>query len=209
MDGASGPGRSGFAPPRKEDVATVETASAQDRSEIFVRAHTRVRTKTTWDRRWSPKWPKYCLIFDTETTLDTLQSLNFGAYRRCELVRGKYRCVAEGIFYRDDLPQSQVKFLERYKSDPQTLPPVEVFPAQTILGLMSRSSFVSRVFWKSIRKGDLIVGFNLPFDLSRLAVKWAEGKKGDWSLALSSLWKNPKTGRVVPNPKRPASERSS
>jgi hypothetical protein len=71
------------------------------------------------------------------------------------------------------------------------------------LGLMSRAEFVSRVFWKSVRKGELIVGFNLPFDLSRLAVKSASGKKGDWSLALSSLWKNPKTGRTVPNPKRP------
>jgi len=49
----------------------------------------------------------------------------------------------------------------------------------------------------------MVVGFNLLFDLSRLAVKWAEDKKGDWSLALSSRWKNPKTGRVVPNPKRP------
>ena len=55
-----------------------------------------------------------------------------------------------------------------------------------------------------VRAGrELIVGFNLPFDLSRLAVKWTEGKKGDWSLALSSLWRNPKTGRVAPNPKRP------
>jgi hypothetical protein len=68
---------------------------------------------------------------------------------------------------------------------------------------MSRSEFIRRIFWKSVRKGELIVGFNLPFDLSRLAVKWAEGRKGDWSLAFSSLWKNPKTGRVVPNPKRP------
>jgi hypothetical protein len=51
--------------------------------------------------------------------------------------------------------------------------------------------------------GESIIGFNLPFDLSRLAIKVANGKKGDWSLALSTLWKNPKTGRVVPNPKRP------
>jgi hypothetical protein len=36
-----------------------------------------------------------------------------------------------------------------------------------------------------------------------LAIKSTAGKKGDWSLALSSLWRNPKTGRVVPNPKRP------
>jgi len=50
-----------------------------------VRAHTSVRKKVATDRRWSPKWPEYCLIFDTETTLDTAQKLNFGTYRRCKL----------------------------------------------------------------------------------------------------------------------------
>ena len=71
------------------------------------------------------------------------------------------------------------------------------------LGLLNRTSFVGRILWKSIRNGELVVGFNLPFDLSRLAIKPTAGRKGEWSLALSSLWRNPKTGRVVPNPKRP------
>jgi hypothetical protein len=62
---------------------------------------------------------------------------------------------------------------------------------------------MKRVLWKSIRKGELIVGFNLPFDLSRLATHWGEGNKGDWSLAFTHPWKNPKTGRVAPNPIRP------
>lgn len=37
----------------------------------------------------------------------------------------------------------------------------------------------------------------------RLAVTSYEGKKGGWSLALSLLWKNPKTGRIAPSPKKP------
>ena len=94
--------------------------------------------------------------------------------------------------------------MERYAANPPTLASAEYFPAQTELKLMSRSEFIRRVFWTSIRKGELVVSFNSPFDLSRLAVKAATGKKGhDWSLAFSSLWKNPKTGRVIPNPKRP------
>jgi hypothetical protein len=68
---------------------------------------------------------------------------------------------------------------------------------------MSCSSFINKVFWKSIKNGELIVGFNSPFDLTRLAIKSNAGKKGDWSLALSALWKNPKTGRITPNPKKP------
>jgi len=40
--------------------------------------------------------------------------------------------------------------------------------------------------------------------LSRLAVWSHQGKKGtDWSLALASLWKNPKTGRIAPDPQKP------
>jgi hypothetical protein len=202
MDGATSTRRNSLVILRKEALTTAEELNHEHR-DIFVRAHTSVRAKNQRDPRWARKWPTHCLIIDSETTLDPLQSLNFGVYRRCKLVRGKYLCVAEGIFYRDDLPKRELKLLQRYRINPETLPAIEYFPAPITLGLMSRSEFVRRIFWKSVRKGELIVGFNLPFDLSRLAVIWTEGKKGDWSLALSSLWKNPKTGRVAPNPKRP------
>jgi hypothetical protein len=167
-----------------------------------VRAHTSVRTKSGGDWRWSAKWPEHCLIFDTETTLDAAQKLNFGTYRRCVLVDGEYRCLQEGIFYRDDVTVSQLKVLEKYRANPRTVPAIEVFPAIN-LKLMAQSAFISHVFWKAVRSGELVLGYNLPFDLSRLATLATKGKKGEWSLALSSLWKNPKTGRVVPNPKWP------
>ena len=183
--------------------SAVDEDSARKRHDIFVRAHTSARTATSWDKRRSLKWPERCLIFDTETTLDPAQELNFGAFRRCKLVGSKYVCVAEGIFYRDDVTAAQLKLLEKYKTDPPTLAAVEYFPTETQLSLRDHTSFIRDVFWKSVRKGEMIVGFNLPFDLSRLAVQSKEGKKGDWSLVLSHLWKNPKTGRVVPNPKRP------
>src|ERR1700730_691359 len=115
MDGASG-SRGSSASPRRENIGSQRDKSEQVHHAIFVRAHTSVRTKNRSDRRRSPKWPEHCLIFDTETTLDSIQKLNFGAYRRCKLVGDKYVCEAEGIFYRDDLPQSQMKLLQRYKS---------------------------------------------------------------------------------------------
>jgi hypothetical protein len=202
MDRASGTQGNGVGSSRRTRTA-VEDFSERQPQEIFVRAHTSVRAKKSSDKRWSPKWPKQCLIFDTETTLDPAQKLKFGAYRRCKLVGRKYVCISEGIFHDDDLPKNELELLQKFQSDPPTLAAVEHFPSETQISLQSRSSFVRRVFWKSVRGGELIVGFNLPFDLSRLAVKSAPGKKGDWSLALSQLWKNPKTGRVVPNPKRP------
>ena len=202
MDGVGRAQGGGLVTPGQKDLIKA-SASNQELSNIFVRAHTSVRTRNLRDRRYTPQWPPHCLIFDTETTLDPLQSLNFGAYRRCKLVGSKYVCFGEGIFYRDDATEGQLKLLRRYKVKPETPLSIEHFPAPLSLGLMSRSEFVSRIFWKSVRNGQLIVGFNLPFDLSRLAVKATEGKKGDWSLALSSLWRNPKTRLVVPNPQRP------
>lgn len=181
----------------------IEDDSQRKSQNIFVRAHTSSRTKESLDRRWSAKWPKQCLIFDSETTLDPAQKLNFGAFRQCKLVDSKYLCIAEGIFHRDDVSAIQLRLLQKYKADPPTLAGVEYFPGETQLSLRDRMSFLRSVFWKSVREGELIVGFNLPFDLSRLAVQSKEGSKGDWSIALSHLWKNPKTGRVVPNPKRP------
>jgi DNA polymerase type B, organellar and viral len=202
MDGATGSIGSCHASVGRKRLASAGKIVEPERHDIFVRAHTSVRSESDY-RRVSPKWPRHCLIFDTETTLDTAQRLNFGAFRRCKRVGSKYVCVAEGILHRDDLTKAEANVLQKYKDDPPTIPEIENFPAQTQLSLQNRSEFVSTVFWKSVRNGELIVCFNLPFDLSRLAVSTPEGEKGGWSLALADFWKNPKTGRVVPNPKRP------
>jgi len=204
MDGPSGTLGSRVSTSRRKHLKTKGQHSRRGLHDIFVRAHTRGRTKDPWDRRWSAKWPKHCLVFDTETTLDPAQKLNFGAFRHCKLVGSKYVCVAEGIFHRDDLSERELKFLQQYRSNPPTLASAEHFPAKSELILTSRASFVKSVFWNSIKKGELIVSFNSPFDLSRLAVWFRQGKKGtDWSLAFAALWKNPKTGRIAPNPQKP------
>ena len=203
MDGAPSALGRGFDSSRQGQQFDVTREIEKKRHDIFVRAHVSAHAKTSSYKRWSPQWPSHCLIFDTETTLDPTQKLNFGAFRRCKLVGSRYVCVAEGIFYRDDATKAQLAILQKYKSDPPTLPGIEYFPAQTQLRLENRATFIRKVFWKSVQEGELIVGFNLPFDLSRLATTSNEGKKGDWSLALSEPWKNPKTGRVAPNPKRP------
>jgi len=166
MDGAGSSKGHRIATSRRKLLASAGEIPEQERHDIFVRAHTSVRPKAAGDRRWSPMWPSHCLIFDTETTLDPAQKLNFGAFRRCKLVGSRYVCVAEGIFHRDDLTNAQSNVLHRYKDDPPILPEIEYFPAETQLSLQNHTSFVRRVFWKSVRKGELIVGFNLPFDLS-------------------------------------------
>jgi hypothetical protein len=128
------------------------------------------------------KWPKHALVFDTETRTTADQSLTFGVYRLCALVNGSYVVIEEGIFYADDLRAKDRKVIENYLrtavSDVASFPPR--FP------LYSRSEFMKRVFWPAIKyNGALVVGFNLPFDLARLALDWSRGDKDEWSLVMS------------------------
>jgi hypothetical protein len=183
-------------------LASTETPERVERQDIYVRAHTPARTKKAWNPPWSHKWPKYCLVFDTETTIDPKQKLTFGCYRRCQLDGDGYRCIEEGLFYADDLPQSDIRTLEKYKDDKRNAANIERLPARMSLELMTRSGFVDRIFWRAIQRRELIVGFNLPFDLSRLAIHSGNGRKNSWSLALSTRTSR-KTGEVESNPERP------
>ncbi len=169
-----------------------------------MRAHTVIPEKKRSQRPSPAKWPEEVLVIDTETTVDTVQKLTFGAYRRCKLDPVGYLCIEEGLFYADDLDAAQRKVLESFVDDPKNFPrlDVKVFPPPTRLNLYSRLVFVERVFWRAIRKGAMVVGFNLPFDLSRLAVKSCPGEDGGWSLVLS-IRKSRKTGQMEANPERP------
>jgi hypothetical protein len=172
--------------------------------EIFVRAHTVVSQKERQSRPSPAKWPDEVLVIDSETTINAVQKLNFGVYRRCKRGPNGYECVEEGLFYADDLERAQREIIEQYVNDPKNLPgnDVRMFPPQIRLKLYSRSDFVERVFWKAIRNGAMVVGFNLPFDISRLAVKACPADEGGWSLVLS-MRKSRRTAKMEPNPERP------
>jgi hypothetical protein len=132
------------------------------------------------DDATDPKWPEV-LAFDTESRITVDQSLTFGIWRRCKLVGQNYEVFEEGIFYADDLPAKDLKVLEAYMetavSDVITFPPR--FP------LYSRTKFMKKVFWPALKKtGAMVVGFNLGYDLTRIALDWKEGNKGEWSLVM-------------------------
>ncbi len=155
--------------------------------DIFLRAlavprDRKVRARRNDQQSNGSKWPECALVFDTETRITADQSLTFGVYRRCALMDDRYMVDEEGIFYADDLPATDRKVLDNYVrtaiSDVASFPPR--FP------LYSRSEFMKRVFWPAIKyKGALVVGFNLPFDLARLALDWVRGDKDEWSLTMS------------------------
>jgi hypothetical protein len=130
------------------------------------------------------KWSEHALVIDTETRITADQSLTFGVYRLCTLVDSSYTVTEEGIFYADDLPAKERKVIEAHMRT--AIPDVASFPPQ--FQPYTRSEFMKRVFWPAIKKkGAVVVGFNLPFDLARLALAWSRGEKGEWSFTLSKF----------------------
>jgi hypothetical protein len=155
--------------------------------DIFLRAYA-----VTADRKQKRKgsanvgddsrWPEHALVFDTETRVTADQSLTFGVYRSCSLTEDEYTVTEEGVFYGDDLPSKECAVVNEHirtaVSDVASFPPM--FP------LHSRSEFIKKIFWPATKyKGALVVGFNLPFDLSRLALDWSRGDHDEWSLVMS------------------------
>ena len=133
----------------------------------------RARLQMPWKR------PDAMLVFDTETRTDAAQRLMFGSYRF--FVTG--RCLEEGLFYANDMPQKDRNVLEQY---------VAVHQAEAVnetLRLLTLRQFLAK-FYQAVYKGRcLLVGFNVPFDLSRLAYdfKAARGRfAGGFSLGLWS-----------------------
>lgn len=170
-------------------------------------------------RRERPRaegWPELVLLIDTETSIDAAQWLRFGSYRLCRWVQdgaGYWRlvCIEEGLFYGDDLPErcpGDFRALEAYvRRAFADTPDLNA----SRLPRYSRRNFVDKVLWRAVAQGRaLICGFNLPFDLSRLAVSWGETRPRDaarrfargFSFQLWD-WRNPKTTRREEHPFRP------
>jgi hypothetical protein len=137
--------------------------------------------------------PRVILVFDTETTVDELQQLNFGAWRvyaRADFrdqfdgpfAWRDYQLVEEGLFYADDLRRrdpSGLAMLHAYGAEHRGYPHLK---------LLSRAEWIKEVFFPlGFTAQALLIGFNLPFDLSRIALRVAQSRKskGAFSFVLA------------------------
>ena len=132
------------------------------------------RQKTIHPSEWT-------LVFDTETTIDAAQRLRIGAYQ----FRKGDELDEPGLFYDPAIIAStaELDLLRR-------------FAAKNEMKLLKAEEFVEQVLFD--RAFDLrasIVGFNLPFDVSRLAIRHgsARGKamRGGFTFKLSRRWWRP------------------
>lgn len=112
------------------------------------------------------------LVFDTETTSDEYQNLKFGSF----LIVENGREITRGILYSENLNDNEKGILLRYCKNKE-------IPTYT------RKEFVENVFFPEIMGlRTLCVGFNLAFDISRLATEFSSARrshKGWFSLILS------------------------
>lgn len=124
----------------------------------------------------APDGPQLVLVLDVETRTDTPgQPLLAGSYRVYE-AGGKLR--QEGLIHGDDVTPGERGILERYVAE-------HAADNGGNLRLWSRSEFVQRVLWPiAYESRALVCGFNLPFDLSRLAVGWHRNRRGGFSLRI-------------------------
>jgi hypothetical protein len=93
--------------------------------------------------------------------------------------------IDRGFFYGDDLPKEEISQLEQYCS----LRNSEMVKGKEKFRLLARERFVREVFLKvGYRARGVIVGLNLPFQISRIALDWAEARakfyRGGFSFTL-------------------------
>lgn len=146
-------------------------------------------------RKW--RVPEAMFAVDTETSTDHTQRLKFGSYRF--LVLG--RCLKEGLFYADDLRRNELRILEAYVATHRA---DVVREGLSELLLLTRRDFLKEFFRDAYKARVLVVGFNLPFDLSRLARHSSPARKrfaGGFSLGLWSYIG--KDGKEHLDPQRP------
>lgn len=93
--------------------------------------------------------------------------------------------MPEGVVYRDDLDVKSVALIHQFARSKRAQ--VEDGCPEDIQ-VQSRTRFVNGAFWNALRTGAVIVNFNAPFDLSRLALAFPEARNKNTGWAME-LWK--------------------
>jgi hypothetical protein len=122
----------------------------------------------------------WVLVFDCESRTTPDQRLRFGGYQ----LRYKTQISERGAFYEPEvLTENELAILRQFIAEEESNSDGER------ICLRTRADFVEKIFYESAYGfGAQIVGFNLPFDLSRLAIRHSSARrsmKGGFSLTLS------------------------
>jgi hypothetical protein len=159
-----------------------------DRLDLYFRAHTTPVKSQKNDRgkRHSSREPEHALIFHCATTTDERQNLLFGAYICAQLKDGQYVAGEIGLFCREGHPEER-RVLNR-------------FVQGSAFELCTVEEFRRKIFLKYLKAGALIVAYDAPFQISRIAVKWNKSLKGRGAFSLYfRMFRDKKTGKMRPS----------
>jgi hypothetical protein len=140
--------------------------------------------------------PKAILAFDCESHTDPAQAFTFGSYRFAV----DDQCIEEALFSASDLRTTEKAAVTRYArthradTDPGGNPELKS---------LSLADFLKRFYQIAYKGRALVVGFNLPFDASRIAYDFGNARGrylGGFSLKLFNY--RDRTGQVRANPFR-------
>src|SRR5690242_10568063 len=100
-------------PPHKQ----IAPQNSHEAIPVYLRVHTRLKNEKRrgkYESKLPDIWARFAMVFDTETTTDIRQDLNFLWWRFCELKDGAYVCQQEGIVYADELDETSVELIRLF-----------------------------------------------------------------------------------------------
>jgi hypothetical protein len=159
-----------------------------DRLDLYFRAHTIAQDAEVeeWRQGHGVKHPEHALIFHCATSSDERKDLLFGAYICAQLKGAQFVADEIGLFSRDGHPE-ETRVLERF-----------VKGSNFELGTVEQ--FRRKVFLKYLKASGLIVAYDAPSEISRIAVKWNKSTKQRHAFSFYfRLFRDKKTGKVRPS----------
>jgi hypothetical protein len=155
--------------------------------DLYFRAHT--VPVNAQKKRWTGAHvnePEHALIFHCVTPADHRKDLLFGAYICVQLKNGQYVANEIALFLRDGHPE-EMQVLKRFVRG-------SVFELGTV------EEFRRKVLLKYLKAGALIVAYDAPLQISRIAVKWNKSLKHRRAFSFYfRMFKDKKTGKVRPS----------
>jgi hypothetical protein len=120
------------------------------------------RSSSQSAQRRPPRSSQWVVVFDTETTTDPGQRLRFGTYQ----VRNGDGLHEAGLFY------------DQSALTPEELELLSSYATENKLKVIDRDTFADNMFYRyGYWLRGTIVGFNLPFDISRIAIGHSSARK--------------------------------
>ena len=158
-----------------------------DRLDLYFRPHTvPVEPQKKYRSKRNATQPKNALIFRCATTNDERKDLLFGAYICAELEGSEYIAKEIGLFSREGHPED-IRVLSR-------------FVKGSAYELGNLEQFRRGVFLKYLKARALIVAYDAPREISRIAIKWNKSAKVRRGFSFYfRMFQDPKTGRMRPS----------